>query len=95
MESKFMAGTFELFADEDSRIRFRLVAPDGTVLAVSGQYPDKYQAAAAIRDVRECAGTGLISDLAPAAALARVGEQRSPHHVRPYSTGTANSRGAA
>lgn len=90
-----MSGTFELFADEDSRIRFRLVAPDGTVLAVSGQYPDKYQAAAAIKDVRECAGTGLISDLAPAAGLARVGAQRNPHHIRPFSTGTANSLGAA
>ncbi|MFD5277973.1 YegP family protein [Pseudarthrobacter sp. NPDC058362] len=60
-----MAGMFELFTDEDSRVRFRLVAPDGCVLAVSGQYPDKHQAATAIKDVRECAGTGLIDDLTP------------------------------
>ncbi|GAA3406967.1 YegP family protein [Pseudarthrobacter polychromogenes] len=90
-----MAGTFELFADEDSRIRFRLVAPDGTVLAVSGQYPDKYQAAAAIEDVRECAGTGLISDLAPAPNLARTRTPKRPHHVRPRLAGKANSLGAA
>ena len=36
-----MAGTFELFTDEDSRIRFRLVAPDGSVLACyrQGRFP--------------------------------------------------------
>ncbi|WP_397428213.1 YegP family protein [Pseudarthrobacter sp. BRE9] len=60
-----MAGTFELFVDEDSRIRFRLVMPDGHVLAVSGQFNDKQAAAAAIKEVRECAGTGLIRDVAP------------------------------
>jgi uncharacterized protein YegP (UPF0339 family) len=60
-----MAGTFELFVDEDSQIRFRLVMPDGHVLAVSGQFTDKREAAAAIEEVRECAGTGLIRDVAP------------------------------
>ena len=60
-----MAGTFELFVDEDSQIRFRLVMPDGHVLAVSGQFTDKQEAAAAIAEVRECAGTGLIRDVAP------------------------------
>lgn len=90
-----MAGTFELFIDEDSRIRFRLVAPDGTVLAVSGQYPDKYQAAAAIKDVRECAGTGLITDLAPAPGLARARAARRPHQARPFVAGKSKSLGAA
>jgi uncharacterized protein YegP (UPF0339 family) len=61
-----MAGTFELFVDEDSQIRFRLVMPDGHVLAVSGQFTDKRAAAAAIEEVRECAGTGLIRDVTPA-----------------------------
>ena len=60
-----MAGSFELFTDEESQVRFRLVAPDGRVLAVSGQFADKQGAAAAIKDVRECAGTGLIHDLSP------------------------------
>ncbi|MEO5314464.1 DUF1508 domain-containing protein [Pseudarthrobacter sp. CC12] len=58
-----MAGTFELFVDDDSQIRFRLVMPDGHVLAVSGQFADKQAAAAAIEEVRECAGTGLIQDV--------------------------------
>ena len=60
-----MAGTFELFVDDDAQIRFRLVMPDGHVLAVSGQFNDKRAAAAAIAEVRECAGTGLIRDVAP------------------------------
>ncbi|MGN7200076.1 YegP family protein [Arthrobacter sp. SAFR-044] len=60
-----MAGTFELFVDDDAQIRFRLVMPGGHVLAVSGQFTDKHAAAAAIEEVRECAGTGLIQDVAP------------------------------
>lgn len=87
-----MAGTFELFVDEDSRIRFRLVMPDGNVLAVSGQYPDKRQAAAAIEQVRECAGTGLIHDLAPATPV-RTRAPRRRH--RTIFSGTAGSLGAA
>jgi uncharacterized protein len=90
-----MAGTFELFVDEDSRIRFRLVAPDGNVLAVSGQYPDKYKAADAIKDVRECAGTGLINDLAPAASLVRGRAPRLGSQFRPFVSGKAGSLGAA
>ena len=86
-----MAGSFELFVDEDSRIRFRLVMPDGRVLAVSGQYPDKHQAVAAIKDVRECAGTGLISDISPAAAR----ESRRGYQVRPLHSGRAGSLGTA
>lgn len=57
-----MAGTFELFTDPQSHVRFRLLAPDGTVLALSQAFGDKDAAAAAIVDVRECAGTGLIQD---------------------------------
>jgi GAF domain-containing protein len=57
-----MAGIFELYTDLHAQLRFRLLAPDGTVLATSQAYPDKFTAAAAITDVRECAGTGLIQD---------------------------------
>lgn len=64
-----MAGKFELFVDDESRIRFRLLNPDGSILAVSGQYPDKNHAADAIKEVRECAGMGLIQDLIPNAGL--------------------------
>ncbi|HJV98304.1 MAG TPA: GAF domain-containing protein [Arthrobacter sp.] len=57
-----MAGIFEVFTDFHFQIRFRLLAADGTVLATSQAYPDKRTAAAAIAEVRECAGTGLIND---------------------------------
>ena len=58
-----MAGKFELFVDTESKFRFRLKAPDGTVMAVSAAFRDKSAAVAGIAAVRECAGMGLISDL--------------------------------
>lgn len=63
-----MAGKFEVFLDAQAQYRFRLTTPDGTELAVSGVYPDKASAVAAIETVRECAGMGLISDLCPSAS---------------------------
>jgi len=78
---RLMAGLFELFTDEESQVRFRLVAPDGRVLAVSDQFADKQHAAAAIKDVRECAGTGLIHDLSPSSeerAGAKASRSRRP-----------------
>lgn len=63
-----MAGKFEAFMDSDSTFRFRLLAPDGAVVALSGPYPDKAALAAGIAAVRECAGTGLVTDLCPAGA---------------------------
>lgn len=61
-----MAGKFEVFVDAEAQYRFRLITPGGSELAVSGPYPDKSAAVAAIEAVRECAGMGLISDLCPA-----------------------------
>ncbi|SDL75589.1 DUF1508 domain-containing protein [Arthrobacter sp. ok362] len=58
-----MAGQFEIFTDAESNVRFRLLAGDGTVLAVSTAFDDKRQAANAIMAVRECAGTGLIREV--------------------------------
>jgi uncharacterized protein YegP (UPF0339 family) len=55
-----MAGLFEVFVDAESHFRFRLKAPDGTVMAVSRAFDDKPAAVAGIAAVRECAGTGLI-----------------------------------
>ncbi|MDJ0456674.1 YegP family protein [Pseudarthrobacter phenanthrenivorans] len=78
-----MAGTFELFVDEESRIRFRMVMPDGHVLAVSGQFTDKRAAAAAIEEVRECAGTGLIRDVVlPAPEIVRACPHQARHAAR-------------
>lgn len=63
-----MAGKFELFVDAESSFRFRLRAPDGTVMAVSAPFGDKSAAVAGIAAVRECAGMGLITDLCSEAA---------------------------
>ena len=40
-----MAGQFEIFTDAESNVRFRLIAADGTVLAISTAFDDKRQAA--------------------------------------------------
>jgi uncharacterized protein len=61
-----MAGLFELFVDAQSHVRFRLTAPDGTVMAVSKAFYDKPAAVAGIAAVREYAGMGHITDLCPA-----------------------------
>lgn len=64
-----MAGKFEAFIDAESYFRFRLIDPDGAVVAVSGPFPDKAALAAGISSVRECAGTGLVTDLCPAGVV--------------------------
>ncbi|WP_427133534.1 YegP family protein [Pseudarthrobacter sp. S9] len=58
-----MAGHFEIFTDAESNVRFRLLAADGTVLAISRAFKDKRSAADGIMAVRECAGTGLIREV--------------------------------
>ncbi|WP_211879443.1 YegP family protein [Pseudarthrobacter albicanus] len=60
-----MTGTFELFTDDTMYFRFRLRAPDGTVVAISRPFSDKSAAVAGISAVREYAGMGLITDLCP------------------------------
>ncbi|MEW1807659.1 DUF1508 domain-containing protein [Pseudarthrobacter sp. NPDC080039] len=57
-----MAGMFELFIDAESAFRFRLTAPDGTVMAVSRPFTTKTDAVQGITAVREYAGMGLITD---------------------------------
>ncbi len=68
-----MAGLFEVFVDAESLFRFRVKAPDGTVMAVSRAFNDKPAAAAGIAAVRECAGTGLITDLCRGPAKVTAG----------------------
>ncbi|MET3720474.1 MULTISPECIES: DUF1508 domain-containing protein [unclassified Arthrobacter] len=79
-----MAGTFEVFLDSDSLLRFRLKAPDGTVMAVSGAFADKPAVAAGIAAIRECAGTGLVTDL----SAAGLRDQRTPAPA-PYAAAPA------
>jgi uncharacterized protein YegP (UPF0339 family) len=73
-----MAGKFEAFLDPESYFRFRLLAPDGEVMAVSGPFQDKAALAAGIAAVRECAGTGLVTDLCPAGFVARPAPGAAP-----------------
>ena len=58
-----MTGMFELFTDTDTSYRFRLTAPDGTVMALSRPFPDLPAAVAGIAAVREYAGMGLVSEI--------------------------------
>jgi uncharacterized protein YegP (UPF0339 family) len=60
-----MTGTFESFTDENMYFRFRLKAPDGTVVAIFRPFSDKSGAVSGISAVREHAGMGLITDLCP------------------------------
>ena len=76
-----MAGLFELFVDAQSDVRFRLVAPDGTVMAVSKAFDDKPAAVAGIAAVREYAGMGHIIDRCPAG-------QPNPSPTRSGSAGS-------
>ncbi|MFF1254069.1 YegP family protein [Pseudarthrobacter sp. NPDC058329] len=76
-----MAGKFEAFLDQDSFFRFRLLAPDGAVMAVSGPFDSKSALAAGIAAVRECAGTGLVTDLCPAGTAARQAPAAAPASV--------------
>ncbi|MBO1267323.1 YegP family protein [Arthrobacter cavernae] len=79
-----MAGMFELFVDAEAYFRFRLTAPDGTVMAVSKAFDDKPAAVAGITAVREYAGMGLITDLCPAATRSKPPAAAAhPHSVPP------------
>jgi len=86
-----MAGTFELFNDEESGFRFRITAPDGTVMAVSRSFPDKPSAVAGIRDVREYAGMGHITDLCPTPTAA-TGPASAPNYKTRTSAGSPDTR---
>ena len=57
-----MAGLFELFIDAQAHVRFRLTAPDGTVMAVSKAFDDIPAAVAGIAAVREYAGSPRLGD---------------------------------
>lgn len=88
-----MAGMFELFNDEESGFRFRITAPDGTVMAVSRSFPDKSSAVAGIRDVREYAGMGHITDLCPTPSVgAIVGPASPPSYRTRTSSGSPDTR---
>jgi uncharacterized protein YegP (UPF0339 family) len=82
-----MTGKFELFTD-NQYFRFRLTAPDGTVMALSRPFPDKAAAVAGIAAVREYAGMGLITDLCPDSPLHQpsANARPAPPTASPLST---------
>jgi uncharacterized protein YegP (UPF0339 family) len=51
-----MTGSIELFEDQHGCFRFRITAPDGAVMALSKDFPEKRAAVAGIEAVREYAG---------------------------------------
>jgi uncharacterized protein len=65
-----MSGTFEIF-QADGHYSFRLTDEDHRVLAVSGSYESKMDAARAITAVRENAAAGHVIDA--------TGEPRNLH----------------
>jgi uncharacterized protein YegP (UPF0339 family) len=80
-----MTGMFELFTDPDASYRFRLTAPDGTVMALSRPFPDRGSAVAGIAAVREYAGMGLVAEItAPHSHAVRqsVAEAARPPIIR-------------
>ena len=78
-----MAGKFEVFLDSESRFRFRLRGPDGAVMAVSEAFEDKVAVAAGIAAVRECAGTGLVTDLSSATSVVQAAPVVVPAKAQP------------
>lgn len=58
-----MAGTFELYLEDESRYRFRLTGDDGATLMTSEPYDDKPTAVSGINGIRDCASTALVKDL--------------------------------
>lgn len=70
-----MAGMFELFNDEYSNFRFRITVRNGAVTATSCAFPDKASAVAGIRDMREYAGKGHITDMCLPRVARAVAEQ--------------------
>ncbi|MCH6472498.1 YegP family protein [Sinomonas terrae] len=57
-----MTGTFELLVNSRGYYEFRLLSLTGKVLAVSGPYPDRDSAVAAIALARESAAMARIND---------------------------------
>lgn len=78
---------FEVFIDSESSFRFRLTAPDGTVMAVSKAFDDKRAAVAGIAAVRAYAGMGLISDLSTMARRESSTETHDPLAVQGSKVG--------
>lgn len=82
-----MTGQFEIFRD-GARFWFRLLGEEREVLAVSGAFAEKAQAAKAIMAVRENAAAGHIVDKSSTATSAEPAPKLAP----PWPAGLPGSR---
>ena len=57
-----MSGYFKLVDAHEGSYRIKLIAGDGTLMAVSTTFETKQDAAAGIAQLREIAGTGPVID---------------------------------
>ncbi|MFJ6281177.1 YegP family protein [Arthrobacter subterraneus] len=57
-----MSGYFKLVDAHDHGYRLKLMADDGTLIAVSAYFPTKQSAVEGIDAIREIAGTGPVMD---------------------------------
>ncbi|WP_427015453.1 YegP family protein [Pseudarthrobacter sp. P1] len=57
-----MAGAFEIVRESGNSFRFRLTGSDGSIVAVSPEFPNIKAVVAGINAVRENAATGFIVD---------------------------------
>ena len=57
-----MSGYFKIVDAHDDGYRIKLMAGDGSLVAVSTYYPTKPEAIAGIDEMREIAGTGPVTD---------------------------------
>ncbi|SDL26130.1 Uncharacterized conserved protein YegP, UPF0339 family [Arthrobacter sp. ov407] len=85
-----MTGMFELFTDSDASYRFRLTAPDGTVIALSRHFPDLPSAVEGIAAVREYAGMGLVTEIEAPQGDALLRQSRAENI--PVGASTQNRR---
>ncbi|WP_280258047.1 YegP family protein [Nocardia wallacei] len=58
-----MAGKFELYTDKAGKVRFRLKAGNGEVIAVGEAYESKAAAAKGIESIKKNAPTAEVVDL--------------------------------
>ncbi len=87
-----MTGQFEIFRDGTS-FWFRLTGEEREVLAVSGAFAEKAQAAKAIMAVRENAAAGHIVDKSPGAAPAKPARKTCSRLARRAARQPSRPRG--
>ncbi|WP_309070987.1 DUF1508 domain-containing protein [Arthrobacter sp.] len=81
-----MSGFFKLVDAHDHGYRLKLMAEDGTLVAVSAYFPTKQAAIEGIDVIREIAGTGPVMDHTRKDE-SRKQQARKEHPVHPVAKG--------